>query len=90
MVQPLTNRVDVPRHEYCSALLTRYSGTVTLMSADTERICSTAALLHEVWASPIECGIAVYLLYTQLGAAAWTPIVVVLGWNLALLNLTVC
>ncbi|KAF4340908.1 multidrug resistance-associated 1 [Fusarium beomiforme] len=49
---------------------------VTLMSADTETICLSFASIHEIWASPIECGVALYLLYRQLGMAFLAPMVV--------------
>ncbi|KAH7226497.1 P-loop containing nucleoside triphosphate hydrolase protein [Fusarium oxysporum] len=49
---------------------------VTLMSADTENICMNFASIHEMWASPIECGVALYLLYRQLGMAFLAPMVV--------------
>ncbi|KAM0557995.1 hypothetical protein ACHAPJ_005161 [Fusarium lateritium] len=51
---------------------------VTLMSADTENICLSFASLHEMWASPIECGVALYLLYRQLGMSFLAPMVVAL------------
>ncbi|OAA63457.1 ABC transporter, transmembrane domain, type 1 [Niveomyces insectorum RCEF 264] len=37
---------------------------------------SKRANLHELWASPIEAAVAVFLLYRQLGLAALAPIVV--------------
>jgi ATP-binding cassette subfamily C (CFTR/MRP) protein 1 len=49
------------------------------MSTDTENICQSFALLHEMWASPIECAVALYLLYMQLGPAALAPVVVTIG-----------
>ena len=49
------------------------------MSTDTENICQSAATLHELWASPIECAIAIYLLYRQLGMAAIAPVIVAIG-----------
>ncbi|KAF4960481.1 hypothetical protein FGADI_923 [Fusarium gaditjirri] len=49
---------------------------VTLMSADTENICLNFASIHEMWASPIECGVALYLLYRQLGMAFLAPMIV--------------
>ncbi|KAK0718041.1 P-loop containing nucleoside triphosphate hydrolase protein [Lasiosphaeria miniovina] len=60
---------------------------VTLMSTDTETICQTSALLHELWASPIECGVALYLLYQNLGPAAVAPIVVTIGATVAVMQL---
>ncbi|WQF78674.1 Putative AAA+ ATPase domain, ABC transporter type 1, transmembrane domain-containing protein [Colletotrichum destructivum] len=49
---------------------------VSLMSTDTESICQSAATLHELWASPIESAVAIFLLYRQLGLAALAPVVV--------------
>lgn len=46
------------------------------MSTDTELICRSFVTLHEVWASPIECGVALYLLYRQLGLAFLAPMIV--------------
>ncbi|KAF4503421.1 Multidrug resistance-associated 1 [Fusarium agapanthi] len=46
------------------------------MSADTENICMNFASIHEMWASPIECAVALYLLYRQLGMAFLAPMVV--------------
>ncbi|KAF4969944.1 hypothetical protein FSARC_2930 [Fusarium sarcochroum] len=51
---------------------------VTLMSADTENICLSFSSLHEMWASPIECAVALYLLHRQLGMAFLAPMVVAL------------
>lgn len=52
------------------------SMAVSLMSTDTESICQSAATLHELWASPIESGVAIFLLYRQLGLATLAPVVV--------------
>ncbi|KAJ5790163.1 ABC transporter integral membrane type 1 [Penicillium psychrosexuale] len=52
------------------------SVAVSLMSTDTESICQSAATLHELWASPIESAVAIFLLYRQLGLAALAPVVV--------------
>ncbi|ORY61431.1 putative ABC multidrug transporter [Pseudomassariella vexata] len=51
---------------------------LTLMSSDIERIIIGFDSLHDIWAAFIETGIAGWLLYTQLGAAFVTPLVVVL------------
>ncbi|KAL4876404.1 P-loop containing nucleoside triphosphate hydrolase protein [Aspergillus karnatakaensis] len=52
------------------------SMAVSLMSTDTDSICQSAAKLHELWASPIESGVAIFLLHRQLGLAALAPVVV--------------
>ncbi|KAF4625089.1 hypothetical protein G7Y89_g13080 [Cudoniella acicularis] len=48
---------------------------------------SDAATLHELWASPIECGVAIYLLYRQLGMAALAPVIVVIVATTAIMRL---
>ncbi|ETS82191.1 hypothetical protein PFICI_07193 [Pestalotiopsis fici W106-1] len=60
---------------------------VTLMSTDSENICLTFANLHEVWASPIECGVALYLLYRNLGLAALTPMTVTIIATVSIMQL---
>jgi ATP-binding cassette subfamily C (CFTR/MRP) protein 1 len=54
------------------------SSTLTLMSTDVQRISRGLEALHEVWASPIEVGIAVWLLERQMGAACIVPSVIAL------------
>jgi ATP-binding cassette subfamily C (CFTR/MRP) protein 1 len=51
----------------------RSSSATTLMSADVERVGTGMRYLHEVWASPIDIGLAIWLLERQLGAAAVMP-----------------
>ncbi|GJN77161.1 hypothetical protein PLIIFM63780_000650 [Purpureocillium lilacinum] len=48
---------------------------ITLMSADIDRIASSMPLIHELYASFIETGVALYLLYRLLGLAIVAPIV---------------
>jgi ATP-binding cassette subfamily C (CFTR/MRP) protein 1 len=55
------------------------SSTLTLMSTDVERISRGLESLHELWASPIEVGIAIWLLGRQLGVACIVPGVIALG-----------
>ncbi|KAJ5770022.1 uncharacterized protein N7511_002073 [Penicillium nucicola] len=47
----------------------RDSAALTLMSVDVERISSGLQYVHEVWASPIDIGLALWLLERQLGLA---------------------
>jgi len=47
----------------------RGSAALTLMSVDVERISSGLQYVHEVWASPIDIGLALWLLERQLGLA---------------------
>lgn len=52
------------------------SASMILMSADIERITTGWQTMHEMWASIIEVGVAIYLLERQLGAACAVPIAV--------------
>jgi ATP-binding cassette, subfamily C (CFTR/MRP), member 1 len=45
------------------------NAAVTLMSTDLEGIAPGVEVLHEFWACFIELGIAMYLLYRQVGAS---------------------
>ncbi|KAJ5901474.1 hypothetical protein N7495_002002 [Penicillium taxi] len=63
------------------------SVAVSLMSTDTESICQSAATLHELWASPIESAVAIFLLYRQLGLAALAPVVVAIIDTTSMLQL---
>ncbi|OIW33171.1 P-loop containing nucleoside triphosphate hydrolase protein [Coniochaeta ligniaria NRRL 30616] len=58
------------------------------MSTDTENICQSCTLLHEMWASPIECAVALYLLYMQLGSAALAPVAVTIVATVAIMRLS--
>ncbi|KAM0261518.1 hypothetical protein ACHAQJ_002201 [Trichoderma viride] len=53
------------------------SAVLTLMSTDVERIRLGLRVVHEFWASFLESGIALWLLYKQLGIAFVAPIAVV-------------
>lgn len=53
--------------------------TVTLMSADCERITRGLMDLHELWANIAQVAIATYLIETQVGVACVAPIAVTLG-----------
>jgi ATP-binding cassette, subfamily C (CFTR/MRP), member 1 len=53
--------------------------SMTVMSADIERIVQGWQTMHETWASFIEVGIAIYLLERQLGVACVVPVVVSIG-----------
>ncbi|PYH92262.1 P-loop containing nucleoside triphosphate hydrolase protein [Aspergillus ellipticus CBS 707.79] len=46
---------------------------LTLMSTDVEEIRYEFGLLHTVWSAVIEVAVALYLLYTQLGAGFVAP-----------------
>lgn len=53
--------------------------SLTLMSADIERITNGWQTMHEIWANMIEIALAIYLLERQLGAACVIPIAVAIG-----------
>lgn len=53
------------------------SAAVTLMSTDVQRICDALPLVHELWASLIEIGLAVWLLQAEIGIAIIGPLVVI-------------
>ncbi|KAL8995121.1 MAG: hypothetical protein Q9169_005084 [Polycauliona sp. 2 TL-2023] len=52
------------------------ASSVTLMSADIERITNGWQTMHECWASTIEIGLAIFLLERQLGEACAIPLAV--------------
>lgn len=52
---------------------------VTLMSTDIDSITSGVADVHEIWASVLEMGLAVYLLNLQIGAACFVVIIPAVG-----------
>ena len=55
------------------------SESMTLMSADVERICNSMEYINDTWGAVIEIGIALWLLYAQLGIAFVAPLVVSVG-----------
>ena len=55
------------------------ASSLTLMSADIERITNGWQTMHEIWANMIEIGLAIYLLDRQLGAACSIPIAVAIS-----------
>ncbi len=48
--------------------------SMTLMSADIERIVQGWQTMHEIWANSAEVGIAIYLLQQQIGIACVVPV----------------
>lgn len=54
------------------------SAALTLMGTDVERAISNLQSIHELWASVIEVGIALWLLARQLGVACLVPLVIAL------------
>lgn len=55
------------------------ASSITLMSADIERITNGWQLMNEMWANVIEIAIAIYLLALQLGVACVVPLAVAIG-----------
>jgi len=51
------------------------AASMTLMSADMERIVHGWQTMHEIWSNAAEVGIAIYLLERQLGIACVVPVV---------------
>lgn len=51
---------------------------ITLMSVDVDGITSAAPNAHEIWASPTEIGVAVWLLQRQIGIMCVVPLSIVL------------
>ena len=54
------------------------SSAVTLMSTDVERSGTGLRYMHEVWASPIDIGLSIYLLEREIGPASAAPGVIFL------------
>ncbi|KAF7868875.1 uncharacterized protein EAF02_009611 [Botrytis sinoallii] len=52
------------------------SAAVTLMSSDVERICVALQPIHNLWASPLEIALAIWLLQREIGIALLGPLFV--------------
>lgn len=59
---------------------------LTLMGTDVERIVDSLKLLHEIWASVIEVGLALYLLERQVFLACLMPAAISLGMCLTIVS----
>ena len=55
------------------------ANSITLMSADVERITNGWQTMHEIWGNTAEIGLAIYLLERQLGISCVVPVCVALG-----------
>ncbi|KAE9371145.1 putative multidrug resistance-associated protein [Stipitochalara longipes BDJ] len=66
------------------------SAAITLMSSDTETICGSFSNLHELWAVPVEIGIAMWLLQRELGLSFLAPAAVAIISTLSLILITKC
>lgn len=56
-----------------------YNAALTLISADVNRICSSLKEIDQLFASPVEVGVAMFLLQRQIGVACVAPIAVTLA-----------
>lgn len=52
---------------------------IALMGTDVERIAYNFLHIHEMWASAIEIGVAIWLLEQQVSLACLAPVVVILS-----------
>ncbi|KAF7954900.1 uncharacterized protein EAE97_000159 [Botrytis byssoidea] len=52
------------------------STAVTLMSSDVERICVALQPIHNLWASPLEIALAIWLLQREIGISLLGPLFV--------------
>ena len=52
------------------------------MGTDVERIVESMNLIHELWATVLEIGVAVWLLERQISYASFVPLVVCIGKKL--------
>ena len=57
------------------------ASSLTLMSADIERIVTGMQTAHELWSNILEVSIAIFLLQRELGAACAIPIGVAIGMS---------
>ncbi len=55
------------------------ASSLTLMSADIERIVTGMQTAHEIWSNSVEVALAIFLLERQLGVACAIPIGVAVG-----------
>ena len=62
------------------------AASLTLMSADIERITTGWQTMHEIWANVIEIALAIYLLERQLGVACVIPLAVAICKSLCCKN----
>ncbi|KAF4345669.1 multidrug resistance [Fusarium beomiforme] len=53
------------------------SASLTLMSADVERIITGAGSVHNIWANTIEVAVGCWLLYGKIGLAFLSPVVII-------------
>ncbi|EPS27187.1 hypothetical protein PDE_02130 [Penicillium oxalicum 114-2] len=54
------------------------SASLTLMSTDIERIGQGLQFVHEIWATPVEFAVALYLLAREVGLGCLAPMAIVI------------
>ena len=54
------------------------SASLTLVTADSARINAAFEMVHDLWATPIEIGFALWLLARELGIGSVGPAIVVM------------
>lgn len=52
---------------------------ITLMSTDIDGITAGFRMLHDIWASILELGIGIYLLYKEVGPASFLVFIPIVG-----------
>ncbi|SMR50997.1 unnamed protein product [Zymoseptoria tritici ST99CH_1E4] len=51
---------------------------LTLMSSDVQRVVVASSFIHELWAAPLEAGLATWLLWRELGPSSATALALAL------------
>ncbi|KAK1689651.1 ABC transporter [Colletotrichum godetiae] len=64
------------------------SAPLTLVSTDVRTICKSFEMIHEVWANPIEIGLAIWLLQQQLGLGSVGPGVTIIACTIGMARLS--
>lgn len=64
------------------------SKALTLMNSDAQRISTTLAFLHELWAGLLETALATWLLWRQVGPSSLTVVGLALGTFLFQIHLS--
>jgi ABC-type multidrug transport system fused ATPase/permease subunit len=52
------------------------SAAVTLMPSDVQQICEAVRSIHNIWSSPLEIALAIWLLHKEIGLALLGPLVI--------------
>ncbi|GIZ49230.1 hypothetical protein CKM354_001226500 [Cercospora kikuchii] len=55
------------------------NAALTLVTADTNRICSSLQTIDDLFATPIEIAVAIYLLERQIGVSCVAPVALAVG-----------